>query len=150
MGLPLPELPAGAVLLFEHMAVDDQDRSGNRRFYLDAGGGFFEAHNTQLHVDELQLASANPRFHWNVDLPSEPLRRFDEEAMERLRQAIASVDFDEVDWPGEGELVAEAERWTAPSEAGPLTVVVINGRAPAPLDDLRALIESLCAPPAVL
>jgi hypothetical protein len=142
--IPLPpvELPDGAVLLFEHMAVDDPDRTGNWRFYISRGGGFYQARNEQLFVDQEDLGRPDPHLYWNVEFPPEPQRRFDDDAMRSVEAAIATVDF------GSGntaspERVIQAERWTADSAGSLGSSVAVNGSVPPELDRLRRLIDDL-------
>ncbi|HEY4348001.1 MAG TPA: hypothetical protein VGM80_10465 [Gaiellaceae bacterium] len=143
LALPPVELPNGALVLFEHMAVDDLDRSGNWRFYVSGDGGFYQARNERLFVEQSDLGRTDPSLFWNVALPDAPQRQFDEKAMESLRETVEGIDFEKL---GNGaDRAVQVERWTSAGGSSPGSAVVVNGKNPRELAELRRTIDGLVA-----
>jgi hypothetical protein len=145
--IPPPDLPTDGLLLYEEMAVDDPDRSGNWRFLIRSDGGFFNARNDQLFVPDDALTRPDPELFWNVPFPTEPQRRLDDDALRSLEDAIREADFPRLSERGGGsaERLVIADRWTARVEGTPHSVVVTNRRVPRELQRLRETIDGLVA-----
>lgn len=85
MRLPRLELPADALLLFEHVPAGP-DRSGAYRFAVCADGRFLHANNRPLHVDPERLDDDDPALFWSSDL--ETVTEFGPEALASIREAL--------------------------------------------------------------
>ena len=88
MRLPRLELPAGALLLFEHVP-HGPDRSGGFRFAVCDDGRFLHAGNGALHVDPARLDDDDPALFWTA--PLEEVTRFDPAAVDAIRAALPDL-----------------------------------------------------------
>jgi hypothetical protein len=144
--LPPVELPADALVLYEEMALDDPDRTGNWRFYVSRDGGFYNARNTQLFVLEpADLARGDPALFWNTDFPPEPQRRLEPAAVAELEQALDGLDLTRfAERLPVGQRVTSAQRWTVARDGDTRSAVVV-GKAPPELATLRQTVDRLVA-----
>jgi hypothetical protein len=145
--LPRLELPAGALLLYESMALDDPDRTGNYRFYLDADGRFFHARNAQLWLTSPdQFGSDDPALFWNAPFPTDAQRYLTEAQRAELVEAIRRADFSSLSRTYRSKRIQSpptVERWTTVQSGTVNTVVVENEAAPKQLLKLREAIDQL-------
>ncbi|WP_446375172.1 hypothetical protein [Coleofasciculus sp. E2-BRE-01] len=149
--LPKLEIPENTRLLYENIAINDPDRTGNWRFLFRQNGCFFNARNTQLWIeDSAQLSSDDPDLHWNKPFPDTPNRCLTESQQAELTEAIRQVDFPSMakyyPTPPDHQVShPAAERWTVVQNGKSQTVVVENGFAPPELVQLRQKIDQLVA-----
>jgi hypothetical protein len=137
--LPPAELPRGALLLFEQMAEDEDERSANSRWYVRDDGAFLHARNRPGGEPE----------HWTVPFPDEPARRFDEAQLAALRDAITAADLPRLARRPAGRPEPEpshviVERWSVLGPQGPVTVEVCDDEPPE-IAALRAVVNRLVA-----
>jgi hypothetical protein len=145
--LPRLELPAGALLLYESMVLDDPDRTGNYRFYFGDDGRFFQARNTQLWLTSPeQFDSDDPALFWNRPFPPEAQRYLTEAQQAELVEAICRASFSSLSGRYRSKRLQSpptVERWTAVQSGTVNTVVVENEAAPKQLLKLREAIDQL-------
>jgi len=145
------EIPDGALLLYEQMAIRDPDRSGNWRFLVRADGGFYHARNTRLWVtDPALLASDDPTLFWNTPFPATPARALSPQQRDELERAIRTADFPALarrsPFTPRGRVSdPSVERWSAILNGETHSVVVESGAAPPELVTLRATVDALVA-----
>lgn len=149
--LPKLEIPENTRLLYENIAINDPERTGNWRFLFRQNGCFFNARNRQLWIeDSAQLSSDDPDLHWNKPFPDTPDRCLTESQQAELTEAIRRVDFPSLakyyPTPPDHQVShSSAERWTVVQNGQSQTVVVENGFAPPEIVRLRQKIDQLVA-----
>jgi hypothetical protein len=141
--LPKLEVPDNALLLYENIAVNNPDRTGNFRFVFLDDGTYYNARNTQLWVtDTDKLSSDQPDLFWNKPFPGKPDRQLTDDQLQELKDAIDKADFSSLkkeylpEDPGEIN-DAVVERWTVVEKGSKHTVVAAQGITPAKLDRLH-------------
>ncbi len=147
--LPKLEIPPHTLLLYENVAVNDPDRSGNWRFLFREDGCFFNARNTELQViDPNLLNDENPALHWNTPFPSTPDRCLTKPQQAEFTEALRQANFASLAKyysPPVSQHVSHSsvERWTMLNNNTNYTVIVENKAAPPQLVQLRATIDQL-------
>ncbi|HEY9619366.1 MAG TPA: hypothetical protein V6C78_03310 [Crinalium sp.] len=142
------EIPDNTLLLYEHMAVNDSDRTGNWRFRFDNSGCFFHTRNTQLWVTDSTLPSDAPELHWNTSFPDTPNRCLNDSQYSELIDAIHNANFASLNSyysTSEQWSHSSVERWTVVDNGMTHTVSVENRSAPRQLVQLRQTIDQLIA-----
>ena len=92
--LPKLEVPDNTLLLYENIAVNNTDRTGNFRFVFLDDGTYYNARNTQLWItDTDKLSSDQPDLFWNKPFPDKPDRQLTDEQLQDLKDAIDKADF---------------------------------------------------------
>lgn len=148
--LPKLEIPENALLLYENVAMNDLDRSGNWRFYFREDGCFFSARNTHLIItDTSQLKDETPTLHWNTAFPDTSNICLNEAQLADLMKAINEVDFASLSknytYSRSKDIShTSADRWTIVQDEV-FTVVVESQSAPAELVQLRTKVDQLIA-----
>ncbi|MCA9541425.1 MAG: hypothetical protein KC620_21150 [Myxococcales bacterium] len=152
MKRPPVQAPNGAWLVYENLALDDADRSGNHRFAITRDGCFWQARNGELFItDKARLNSDDPADHWNKPLPSKPQRCLTAEQVKGLEAAITAADFGALKplyatAPEDRSSHPALERWTLIGTDGKQTQVEVEDEAtPAALKTLRSAIDALIA-----
>jgi hypothetical protein len=149
--LPRLEIPENTLLLHEDIAIDDSDRTRNRRFLITKDGGFHFSRNTELYVDDPDLIDSDePDLHWNKPLRSHPIRQLSKSQIAKLSKAIQAVDLPQL---AKYYLTAEdeayshpsVERWTMIHDNTIYTIIVQDDEAPPALVKLRQKIDELVA-----
>jgi len=149
--LPKLELPANTWILYENVAIDAPDRTGNWRFLIRDDGYFFHARNTQYWLEDLTLInSADPDLHWNTAFGDNPNRCLNDSQLNDLRDALDKAQVSKLEpyyapSPDEQESHPSAERWTITHDELTHTIVVERGAVPKALVTLRQKIDELIA-----
>lgn len=147
--LPAPEISERTWLLYENIATNNPDRTGNWRFRLEKDGCFFNARNQSLLIeDPTLLSSSDSALYWNTSFPKHPQRCLTESQVSELTSAIEVTDFDSLNQtysnpPHEVWSHSSIERWTLIQADKVVTITVSNRAAPARLVQLRQVIDRL-------
>lgn len=143
------DMPPSALLLFEHFATRDVDRTSNWRFMIRNDGAFFNARNQQLFVTQAsQRGSDDPSLFFNTPFPERPQRVFRAEQLAELQGALTQVESASLqgEYPSNKKSSnPSAERWTFAFSSGTRSVVVEDSQAPAELVNFRKTIDRLVA-----
>lgn len=137
--LPPVELPEGALLLYEHMAEDEDERDSNSRWFVRADGAFYHARNRPGELG-----------HWSEPFPVAPALRFNAAQLDELRNAIEDADLHALARTPAARPDPEpshvfVERWSTPGVAGPASVEVFDDEEPSGIAALRAVMNRLVA-----
>lgn len=148
--LPKLEIPENTLLLYENVAIDDTDRSGNWRFYFRQDGCFFNARNTRLIItDASQLKDETPDLHWNTSFSNTPITCLNEAQLADLKKSIDAVNFEKLSksytYSKSRQISHTAvDRWTIVQD-DISTIFVESQSAPSELVELRVKIDQLIA-----
>ncbi len=83
--LPKLEIPQNSVLYYENIVINDTDRSGNWRFFIQKDGCFFDSHNETLWItDTEKLSSDDPSLFWSKNFQSQSKICFTKAQMSKL------------------------------------------------------------------
>ena len=135
--LPALDLPAGTLLLREHIGGDGPERTGNWRERIDASGCWSVAHNTWLWVTDPALRGLDdPLLFYNSEF-SAPWFCLADGQLARLRAAASELR------PTEDRPAGPVERWTVVVAGTPRSVVVPAGRPGRRLGRLASVVEEL-------
>jgi len=143
------QIPDNALLLYENMATDNTDRTGNWRFFFHNDGCFFHARNTRLWVtDPALLSSDDPALYWNTPFPDTPSRCLTDSQQAELIDAIRKANLATLMKKSpflQNQRVSDGsvERWTLVDNNQVYTVIVEKGAAPRELVELRTVIDRI-------
>lgn len=123
--LPPVEMPSSVWVLRESFQEPGPDRTGNWRGWFDAGGCWWEEHNTWLVVtDPVLQKSDSAHLFWNGARPAEPWFCLSQAQAVQLRHAVSELP---ASLP-QAIYTQPVDRWTVRTGPDQLAIAVVRRR----------------------